>query len=74
MVYLLTRAIIMLIGWGAISAIIMDVWPQVDPMVYYVAGASWALAGIAFFSYLQKLRREAGLHRNSSFSAGRSGT
>jgi hypothetical protein len=41
-------------------------------MIYYVAGASWALAGIAYFSYLHRLRREANLHRNGSFSAGRS--
>jgi len=74
MAYLLTRTIIVLIGWGVTCAVIMNVWPHVDPMIYYVAGASWACAGIAYFAYLQKLRREAGPHRNGTFSAGRSRT
>jgi hypothetical protein len=71
MAYLLTRTVIVLIAWGLTCGVIMNVWPQVDPKVYYVAGASWAMAGFAYFSYIQKLRREADLHRNGSFSASR---
>jgi hypothetical protein len=72
MAYLLTRTIIVLIAWGVTCGIIMNVWPHVDPMIYYVAAASWALAGLAYFSYVQKLRREAVSHRTGSFIAGRS--
>lgn len=64
MAYLLVRAAIVLIGWGMTCGLIVNLWAHVDPMVFYVAGASWTLAGIAFFGYLQKLRREASEQRS----------
>jgi hypothetical protein len=59
MAYLMPRAVIVLIGWGVTCWLIMNVWSKVDPMIFYVAGASWAFAGVVCFGYLHKLRREA---------------
>jgi hypothetical protein len=59
MAYILPRAFIVLIGWGITCGLIINVWSNVDPSVFYVAGASWAMAGILCFGYLHKLRREA---------------
>jgi hypothetical protein len=59
MAYLLVRSVIVLIGWGMTCGLIMNVWSNVDPVIFYVAGASWAFAGIAYVGYLRKLRREA---------------
>ena len=59
MAYILPRAIIVLIGWGITCGVMVNVWPHVDPMVIYVAAASWAVAGLACFGYMRKLRREA---------------
>ena len=58
MAYVVPRAVIVLIGWAITCGLIMNVWANVDPVAFYVTGASWALAGIAYFSYLHKLRRE----------------
>ena len=74
MAYLLVRTVILLIGWGATCGLIMNVWPHVDPAIYYVAGASWALVGVAYFGYLRKLRREIHHQRARSYSVGRSST
>jgi hypothetical protein len=59
MAYILPRAFIVLIGWGITCGLITDVWSNVDPKIFYVAGASWALAGFLCFGYLHRLRREA---------------
>ena len=29
-----------------------------DPVIFFVAGASWAGAGIAYFAYLRRLKRD----------------
>jgi ABC-type polysaccharide/polyol phosphate export permease len=58
MTYILPRAFIVLIAWGITCGIIMHLWSDVDPMIFYVAGASWAFAGIVGFGYMHKLRRE----------------
>ena len=58
MAYVAPRAVIVLIGWAITCGLIMNLWANVDPLIFYVAGASWALTGIAYFSYLHKLRRE----------------
>jgi hypothetical protein len=63
MTYLMPRAIIVLVGWGITCGLIMKVWANVDPVIFYVAGASWALAGIAYFGYLHRLRRETQIQR-----------
>ena len=63
MAYGLTRAVIVLMGWGVTSWIIMNVWPQAAATIYCVAGVSWLLAGVAYVSYLKKLRHDvAQLH------------
>jgi hypothetical protein len=59
MAYFLPRAVIVLIGWGLTCGLIMSVWSYADPVIFYAAGASWAVAGIAYFGYLHKLRRQA---------------
>jgi hypothetical protein len=59
MAYILPRAFIVLIGWGITCALIVNVWPSVDSMVFYAAGGSWAFAGLVCFGYVHKLRREA---------------
>lgn len=59
MTYILPRAVIVLIGWGMTCGIIANVWSHVDPMVFVVAAASWAVAGMVCFGYMHKLRREA---------------
>ncbi len=57
--YILPRALIVLIGWGMTCGLISHVWSNVYPMVFYVAGASWAFAGTVCFGYLYRLRGEA---------------
>ena len=59
MAYILPRAFIVLVAWGLTCGLIDDVWTHADPSVFYVAGASWALAGIICFGYMRKLRRDA---------------
>ena len=66
--YLLPRAVIVLIAWGMTCGLIRNLWPAVDPMIFGVAGACWALGGIACFPYLRKLRRDIEeLERNRRF-------
>lgn len=66
--YLLPRAVIVLIAWGMTCGLIGNLWPAVDPMIFGVAGACWALGGIACFAYLRKLRRDIEeLERNRRF-------
>jgi fatty acid desaturase len=57
MSYLLPRAVIVLIAWGA-TCLIMSVWTNVSPLVFYLAGGVWAFVGLICFGYMQKLRRE----------------
>ncbi len=75
MAYLLPRAVIVLIAWGITCGLIKNLWPEADPMIFGVAGASWAFGGIAYFAYLRKLRREIDdLQRNRRYSVDRSPT
>ena len=67
MAYLLPRAIIVLIAWGT-TCLIMNIWANVDPHVFYIAGAVWAVVGFACFGYLHKLRREDQPHAGASRS------
>jgi TRAP-type C4-dicarboxylate transport system permease small subunit len=59
MTYILPRAFIVLIGWAITCGLIKNWWPGVEPTMFYVAGASWAFAGLVCFRYLHRLRREA---------------
>ena len=54
MAYMLPRAIIVLIAWGLTCGLIRKFSPDADPMLFFVAGASWAGAGIAYFAYLRR--------------------
>ena len=56
--YLLPRTILVVIGWGITWALIRRAWPSADIAVFALVGASWLAAGIAYFGYLQKLRRD----------------
>lgn len=59
MAYILPRAFIVLVGWAITCGLIKDAWANVDPMIFCVAGASWAFAGLLCFGYLHRLRAEA---------------
>jgi len=58
MTYLLPRTLFVLIAWAMTCVLIRNLWPSADPIVFGVAGVVWLLGGIAYFSYLQKLRRD----------------
>ena len=55
MAYLLPRAIMVLIAWGLTCGLIRKFWPDADPVMLQ---ASWAGAGIAYFAYLRRLKRD----------------
>ena len=59
--YVLPRAVLVLLGWGATYWILTALSPSLPPSVVYVTGISWVLAGIVCFGYLYKLRCEAGM-------------
>jgi hypothetical protein len=55
--YVLPRAVIVLIAWGA-TCVVMHACTTVDPLLFYIAGGVWALAGLVCFGYLHKLRQD----------------
>jgi hypothetical protein len=55
--YVLPRAVIVLIAWGT-TCLVMHSWTNVDPLLFYIAGGVWALAGLVCFGYLHRLRQE----------------
>jgi hypothetical protein len=57
MAYILPRAFIVLVGWAITCGLIKNVSSHADSTIFYIAAASWALAGIICFGYLHKLRR-----------------
>jgi hypothetical protein len=67
--YLLPRAFIVLMGWGMTCALIFNIRRNVDPQIFYIAGVAWALAGIAGFGYLHRLRRTTHEHDGSAVGA-----
>jgi len=56
MAYILPRAVIVLIGWAITCGVIRNVSVHIGATAFYVAAVSWALAGIACFGYLHRLR------------------
>lgn len=64
MAYLLPRAVIVLLGWGATYWLLTALSPHLPPSIVYITGIAWMLAGIVCFGYLYKLRHEAGFHQN----------
>ncbi len=61
MAYVLPRAVIVLVGWGATYFILTALSTHLVPSVVYITGVAWVLAGVGCFGYLYKLRREMGL-------------
>jgi hypothetical protein len=59
--YVVPRAVIVLLGWGAMYFVLTTVSPRLAPAIVYFTGISWVFAGIVCFGYLYRLRREAGL-------------
>ena len=59
--YILPRAVIVLVGWGATYFILTALSTHLAPAVVYITGVAWVLAGIVCFGYLYKLRREMGV-------------
>jgi len=70
MAYILPRAFIILVGWAITCGLIKKVCSPVDPMIFYLAGASWAFAGLLGFGYLHRLRIEADGQRRQGNSYG----
>ena len=64
MAYLLPRAVIVLLGWGATYWLLTALSPQLPPAVVYITGIAWVLAGIVCCGYLYKLRHEADFQQN----------
>ena len=58
MAHLLPRTILVFIAWGITCALIRRIWPSAEMPIFAVAGATWPAAGVAYFSYLSKLRRD----------------
>ncbi|MGC1777123.1 MAG: hypothetical protein WBB34_04200 [Xanthobacteraceae bacterium] len=67
--YVLPRAVIVLIGWGATYWILTALSTDLPPTAVYIAGLAWVAAGIAGFGYLYRLRRELGLPARAQASA-----
>ena len=61
MTYVLPRAVIVLLGWGAMYWILTALSPHLPPTVIYLTGLMWVSAGVLCFGYIYKLRRELGL-------------
>ncbi len=70
MAYLLPRAVMVLIAWGLTCGLIRKLWPDTDPMIFFVAGASWTVAAVAYFAYLRRLRRDIDELDRRRYSAG----
>jgi predicted permease len=58
MVYLLPRTVLVIIAVAITWVVIRRLWPDADPMIFGVAGASWIFGGVAYFGYPSKLRRD----------------
>ena len=56
--YLLPRTILVVIAWGVTCALIRRIWPSAEMPAFAFAGATWLAAGVAYFGYLNKLRRD----------------
>ena len=65
MACVLSRAVIVLLGWGATYWLLTALSPHLAPAIVYITGIAWVLAGIVLFGYLYMLRRELGLLTNS---------
>lgn len=55
MAYILPRAIIVLIAWGA-TCLVMNIFTRIAPQIFYAAAGVWSLVGLVCFSYMHGLR------------------
>lgn len=75
MAYLLPRAVLIIIAWVMTCALTKELWPEADPVVFGVAGASWVFGGGAYFAYLRKpLHNIEALERSRRYSMNRRAT
>jgi len=58
MTYTLARAFFILIAWAMTCVLIRNLWTAADPIIFGAVGAAWLIGGMAYFCYLQKLRRD----------------
>ena len=56
--YVLPRAVIVLVGWGATYFILTAISTQLPTAVIYITGIVWMSAGVLCFGYLYRLRCE----------------
>ena len=56
--YALPRVVIALLGWGATYWVLTALSTHLLPVIVYITGIAWVLAGIVLFGYLYKVRRE----------------
>lgn len=68
-VYMLPRAVLVLLGWGAAYWILTALSTHLPPAVIYFAGVSWMLAGLVGPGYLYRLRSEAMVAQNRTLGA-----
>jgi hypothetical protein len=52
--YVLPRAVIALLPWGATYWVLTALSPQLAPSIVYITGISWVLAGVVCFGYLYR--------------------
>lgn len=71
MTYVLPRAVIVLLAWGASYFVLTALSKHVPAAVVYFTGIAWSLAGIAGFGYLYKLRQELIAEQPRALSARR---
>jgi hypothetical protein len=67
MAYILPRAVIVLLGWGATYWILTALSPHLPPMVVYLTGFAWLFAGVVCFGYLYNLRYDVSFHQSRTF-------
>jgi hypothetical protein len=72
MANLLPRAVMVLIAWGLTCGLTRKLWPDTDPMIFCVVGASWTGAAAAYFAYLRRLKRDIDDLSRRRYSAGHS--
>jgi hypothetical protein len=70
MAYVLPRAILVLLLWGATYWLLTELSTEVPAAVVYMTGIAWALAGVVCFGYIRKLRREMDSEQGQRFGAG----
>ena len=69
--YALPRIVIALLGWGATYWVLTALSTHLAPVIVYITGIAWVLAGIVLFGYLYKVRRELGLLPDPAARSGR---